>query len=620
MNKLEEKLKNTPDKPGVYLMKDDKDEIIYVGKAKSLVRRVRQYFQSSRGKDRKVRAMMENVNDFEYIIVDTEVEALVLESNLIKKHRPKYNILLRDDKQYPYIKVSIQDRYPKVTKVREVLKDGASYFGPYPSVQAVNDAVQIIRDIYPIRNCNRNLEKGTLNERPCLNYFIDKCIGPCINNDVKDEYDDMIKEILLFLNGRNEILIKSIKEKMKEASKNLEFEEAVIYRDQLESLEHLFEKQKIISANSDLDQDVIAVAKGIEEACVQIFFIRGGKVIGREHFLIKDTFSEEKRDIINSFIKQFYSGTAFIPKEILIEREIKELEIIEELLSEIKGEKVSINVPKIGEKKKLLNMVKKNAEDMINKYGDRFLKKQRKNRQALKEIEDVLMLENKIERIEAYDISNISGVNSVGSMVVFEGGIEKKSDYRRFKIENVQGPDDYASMEEVLFRRFSRGLNEKESLREKKVDLKGFYIFPDLIMIDGGKGQVNVVLRVLYDLGLNIPVCGLVKDEFHNTRGIIYNNKEISLDESSLGFKLIYKIQEEAHRFALSYHKSLRHKDLFRSELDGIKGIGKKRKRNLLKHFNSIEKIKKATLEELQEVNGMNKPASKSLYEHFRRV
>lgn len=614
---IDDELKKLPNKPGVYIMKDKDGEIIYVGKAISLKNRVRQYFRTTENHPPKVRAMVKHIQEFEYIIVDNEVEALILEANLIKKHKPKYNILLRDDKQYPYIKVTTNEKYPRVLKTRRVLKDGAKYFGPYPSAYAVNDTIDIIRNLYPIRTCNQNLEKNQGRARPCLNYYIDRCLGPCQGNVDEERYNSMIEEIIMFLNGKEDKLIKLIEEKMYKASQELDFESAAKYRDQINSLNTILEKQKIVSSNL-VDQDVIGMAKGVDEVCIQVFFIRAGKVVGREHFILSDTFNEDRKEILSSFIKQYYLGTAYVPKEIFIEEEIDELEPISRWLSEKRGSKVTIRVPKRGEKSQLMEMVKKNAMDMLNQYGDKFLRKQRENQKALGELQQALDLEKPPARIEAYDISNISGIFPVGSMVVFEQGEAKKSDYRRFKIKTVDTPDDYKSMAEVLNRRFTRGLKEKELIKENRIKIKGFSTFPDLVMVDGGKGQVNIALGVLKELGLDIPVCGLVKDDFHNTRGIIFNNEEINLDEDSYGFKLIYKIQEEAHRFAISYHRSLRSKKMFKSELDDIKGIGEKRKRELFKHFHTIDNIKKASVEELTKVEGMNRRVAKDLYEHFR--
>jgi len=620
MFNIEEELKKLPDNPGVYIMKDKNEEIIYVGKAISLKKRVRQYFQSNKNNPPKVNVMIRNISEFEYIMVDNEVEALILEANLIKQHKPKYNILLRDDKQYPYIKVTTNESYPRVMKTRQVLKDGAKYFGPYPSVYAVNDAIEIIRNLYPLRTCNRNLEKDMKKTRPCLNFYIGKCLGPCQGNVDRIKYMEMIDEILIFLNGKEDKLVDIITDKMKKSSQNLEFELAAKYRDQINSLNVLHEKQKIVSTTNLGDQDVIGMARGIEEVCVQIFFIRGGKILGREHFILEDTFEEDKKEILSSFIKQFYIGASYVPKEIIIEEEINDLETVSKWLGEKKGSKVNILIPKRGDKIDLINMVKKNAMDMLNQYGDRFLKKAKENQKSLEELQNIMGITTTLNRIEAFDISNISGVESVGSMVVFEKGESKKSDYRRFKIRTITTPDDYGSMEEILTRRFSRGLEEKELMKDNKIELKGFSSFPDLIMMDGGKGQVNVALRVLRDLKIDIHVCGLVKDDFHKTRGIIYNNKEISLKEDSLGFRLIYKIQEEAHRFAISYHRSLRSKKMFKSELDDIKGIGQKRKVELLKHFQSIDKIKKASIEELIEVKGMNRLVAEEMYNHFNKM
>ena len=617
MFNIDDELKKLPDRPGVYIMKNKKGEIIYVGKAISLKKRVRQYFGSSKNNPPKVNALVKNIYEFEYIIVDNEVEALILESNLIKKNKPKYNILLRDDKQYPYIKITTNEKYPRVIKTRRVLKDGAKYFGPYPSGYAVNDTLDIIRNLYPIRTCNQNLEKNKRKTRPCLNYYIGKCLGPCQDNVDEGRYMEMIDEVIMFLNGKEDKLIEIIEEKMKKASDNLDFENAAKYRDQINSLNIILEKQKIVSSNLT-DQDIIGVARSIDEVCVQVFFIRTGKIIGREHFILSDTFNEDRKEILNSFIKQFYLGTAYVPKEILIEEEIEDMEAISKWLSEKRGNKVTIRVPKRGEKSELMEMVRKNALDMINQYGDKLLRKQRENEKALKQLKQALNLNKLPTRIEAYDISNINGVSPVGSMVVFERGEPKKSDYRRFKIQSVNTPDDYKSMGEIIRRRFTRGLKEKKTMKENKIQIKGFSTFPGLVMVDGGKGQVNTALDVLEELELDIPICGLVKDDFHKTRGIIYNDEEINLEEDSAGFKLIYRIQEEAHRFAINYHRSLRTKKMFKSELDDIRGIGDKRKKELLKYFHTIDNIKKASIEELIKVKGMNKKVAEDLYNHFR--
>lgn len=618
MINLEEQLKNLPDSPGVYLMKDSTGEIIYVGKAISLKNRVRQYFQSSANQSKKVYSMVKQIHDFEYIMVQNEVEALVLESNLIKSNRPKYNILLRDDKQYPYIKVTVNERFPRVFKTRRIEKDGAKYFGPYPSATAVNEAIEIFHRYYQIRNCKLNLDKEGTRFRPCLNYFIGRCLGPCMGNVDEEVYNEMIREILDFLTQKSNSLNKKIQERMKEASRNLDFENAASFRDQLAALDTLHEKQ-IISSTTELEQDVIAMARGIEEVVVQVFFIREGKIVGREHYIMEDSYVEDRGEVLSSFVKQFYPGTVYIPREIIIEEELPDHEAIEDWLSDLKGNKVSLQVPKRGEKLSLIRMVKANAMDMLNKYGDKFLRKHRENLKALDILQEDLDLDERPNRIEAYDISNISGVGSVGSMVVFEKGQAKKSDYRRFKIKSVQTPDDYKSMEEILRRRFTRGINERLENKKEKKSIESFSLLPDLIILDGGKGQVNKGQAVLDELGIEIPICGLVKDDFHKTRGIIYKNNEITPEKDGLEFKLLYRIQEEAHRFAINYHRSLRTKDLFRSELDGIPLIGEKRKIALLKYFKSINKIKQATQEELLEVQGMNKKAAENIYLHFKK-
>lgn len=617
MFNIEEELKKLPDKPGVYLMKDKDEHIIYVGKAISLKKRVRQYFQSSKNHTPKVNAMVKNIEEFEYIITDTEVEALILEANLIKKHKPKYNILLRDDKQYPYIKVTTNEKYPRVIKTRRILKDGAKYFGPYTSVGAVNDTLEIINNLYPLRTCSTSFAKSKTNKRPCLNYYIGKCVCPYFRDVDEKKYTEMIDEIITFLNGREEKLMEVIEGKMKEAAKNLDFENAAKYRDKINSLNLILEKQKIVSTTI-IDQDIIGMATGIDEACIQIFFVRGGKITGREHFILTDTEYLQRGEVLSSFIKQFYIGTSYVPKEILIEEEFEDMAAIISWLSEKRGSKVSIRVPKRGEKNLLVEMVRKNALDMLDKYGDKIKRKMAGNEKALRELRDVLQLDTIPKRIEAFDISNIQGVESVGSMVVFENGQSKPSDYRRFKIKTVLGPDDYGSMEEIIYRRFNRGIKEKEMIKQNIATIESFSVFPDLIMMDGGKGQVNVAKRVLKELGINISVCGLVKDDFHKTRALTYENEEIELSLNSDSFKLITRIQDEAHRFAITYHRSLRDKKMIRSVLDDIKGIGDKRKKALLKTFGSVDNIKKATVEELASVEGMNKLAAQQVFDFFR--
>lgn len=618
MFNIEEELKKMPDKPGVYIMKSINDEIIYVGKAISLKKRVRQYFQSSRNNTPKVNAMVKNISEFEYIIVDNEVEALILESTLIKKHKPKYNILLRDDKSYPYIKITTNEKFPRIIKVRRVLKDGAKYFGPYPSGYAVNNTLEIINNLYPIRMCNLNLEKDMGKKRPCLNYYIGRCLAPCQGNIDEKEYMKYIDEIIMFLNGKEEKLVEVIENKMKDASEKLDFESAARYRDQFNSLNIILEKQKVVSTNVT-DQDVIGMAKGTDDSCVQIFFIRGGKIIGREHFILEDTFEEERGRILSSFIKQFYIGTAYVPKEIYVETEFEDMELISKWLGEKRGSKVKFKIPQRGEKSQLMEMVKDNAQDMLIKHSEEIKKKKMEKEGTLLELKNILSMDKIPMRIEAYDISDIQGIEPVGSMVVYENGDAKKSDYRRFKIRTVTGPNDYASMEEIIKRRFKRGVEERENFKEKDIRFEGFSSFPDLIMIDGGKGQVSIAEEVIDNMGIRIPVCGLVKDDYHRTRGIVYNGREIYIEKNSPLFRFITRVQDEAHRFAISYHRSLRSKDIFKSQLDDIRGIGKKRKVSLLKHFGSVENIKNASLEELKKAEGMNIKAAEEVYNYFRK-
>ncbi len=605
---IQEELKKMPDSPGVYQMKDSFGGIIYVGKAKNLKKRVKQYFQS-KNHTPKIQAMVRNIVEFEYIIVDNEVEALILEANLIKKYRPKYNTLLRDDKQYPYIKISVQEKYPRIYKVRKVKRDGAKYFGPYPSAYAVNEIIDIIGDLYKLRKCSLKLDGTRKNRRPCLNYHINKCNAPCMGNVDQKEYREEANKAISFLNGGEEELIKSLKEKMQVASETLNFEVAAKYRDQIKALEVISEKQKIVSANTKIDQDVIGCAIGTEEACVEIFFIRGGKIMGREHYLLTNIENETRERILSSFLSQFYTGTVYIPKEIYIETVIEDREVFEKLLSEKRGNKVSVKIPLKGDKSMLIKMIKKNAVEILEKGSQRIKKNLNESMQAVEELKDLLKLNEVPMRIEAYDISNIQGIESVGSMVVFERGIPEKSNYRRFRIKTVKGPDDYKSMEEVLERRINRGLGHD--------DMKGFNKMPNLILIDGGKGQTNIAEEVIYNYGLNIPVCGMIKDDKHTTRGLIYRNEEIEFKKTDRVYRLIYKIQEEAHRFAIEYHRNLRDKTLFKSELDNIENIGEKRKLNLLKFFGSVENIKTKSIEELSKVKGMNVKAAKSVFAYF---
>ena len=599
---IQEHLKQLPSEPGVYLMKDKFNNIIYVGKAKVLKNRVRQYFQSSKNHSSKVKSMVKNIDRFEYIITDSELEALILECNLIKKYKPKYNVLLRDDKTYPYIKVTTNEDFPRVLKVRKVIKDKAKYFGPYTNTTAVNDTLDIIKSIYPIRTCNIDIEKAIkTNMRPCLNLHIKRCVGPCAGNITKEEYNKMIEEILLFLSGKEEKLIDILKEKMNKCAMDFNFEEAAVYRDKIKSLEDMMEKQKIDASTSDLNQDIIAMARAHDEACVQVFFVRNGKIVGREHFILEGVMDSTRESILGSFVKQFYMEQEYIPKEIIIEDEIEDSFILEEWLSAKKGQKVIIRVPQKGEKKSLIEMVRKNAIEYLEKFSDINKRKYEKSIGALEELKQILNLESIPKRIESFDISNIQGVDSIGSMVVFTNGKKDKKEYRRYKIKTVIGPNDYDSMAEIVERRLKYG------------------DFPDLMLLDGGKGQVSSVKKVLDKYNVEIPLWGMYKDDKHRTKGLISQEKEIELDRTSNLYRFVASIQEEVHNYAISYHRSLRNKSLTKSELDDIQGIGEKRKKALLNHFKDIEAIKNATFEELLEVEGMNKTSSESVYNYFRK-
>lgn len=599
---IQEHLKQLPAEPGVYLMKDKFDNIIYVGKAKILKNRVRQYFQSSKNHSSKVKSMVKNIDKFEYIITDSELEALILECNLIKKYKPKYNVLLRDDKTYPYIKVTTNEDFPRVLKVRKVIKDKAKYFGPYTNTTAVNDTLDIIKNIYPIRTCNIDIERAIkTNMRPCLNLHIKRCVGPCTGNVTKEEYNKMIEEIILFLSGKEEKLIDILKEKMNKCAMDFNFEEAAIYRDKIKSLEDMMEKQKIDTSTSDLNQDVIAMARAHDEACVQVFFVRNGKIVGREHFILEGVMDSTRESILGSFVKQFYMEQEYVPKEIIIEDEIEDSFILSEWLSSKKGQKVTIRVPQKGEKKSLIEMVRKNAIEYLEKFSDMNKRKYEKSIGALEELKQILNLDNIPKRIESFDISNIQGVDSIGSMVVFTNGKKDKKEYRRYKIKTVIGPNDYDSMAEIVERRLKYG------------------DFSDLMLLDGGKGQVSAVKKVLNKYNVEIPLWGMYKDDKHRTKGLISQEKEIELDRTSNLYRFVASIQEEVHNYAISYHRSLRNKSLTKSELDDIQGIGEKRKKALLNHFKDIEAIKKATFEELLEVEGMNKTSSESVYNYFRK-
>lgn len=616
MFNIKNELSKLPEKPGVYLMYDKDDTIIYVGKAINLKNRVRQYFDNSKNKPPKVVAMVSHIVRFEYIIVDNEVEALVLESNFIKKNRPKYNILLRDDKQYPYIKIT-NEKYPRVMKVRNVAKDRAQYFGPFPNVYAVNDIIQLIHELFKVRTCNLNFNKGQRLKRPCLNYFIKRCPGPCIGEADEEKYLKDIQEISQFLNGKHENIIKYLTEKMYEASSQLNFEQAAKYRDNIESINVIYEKQKVTNTNS-LDMDMISFAREEGVICVQVFFMRNGKIVDREHFILEDDFYESDEKVMASFMKQFYLDITYIPKLILVDYEVEEKELIEKMLSQKKQSKVAIRKPQRGDKVDLMEMVRVNAKDMLSKYISRHYKKEKNLESAILDLKNITKIEN-LNRIECFDISNTSGVQSVGSMVVFENGKKAPKEYRKFKIKTVKGPDDYASHREVLTRRLKRGIID----REKGITKAGFgkmpSLMPSLIMMDGGKGQVNIAKEVLRDLNLNIPVIGLVKDDNHKTRGIIFEEREILLKVNTPLYRFLFNIQEEAHRFAINYHRKLRDDNLKKSELDEIPGIGKMRKMELYKYFKTLDKIKDASIEELLKVPKMNKSTAENIYTYFRK-
>ena len=601
---IQEHLKTLPASPGVYIMKDKFGNVIYVGKAVSLKNRVRQYFQSSKNHSDKVRSMVKNIFSFEYIMTDSELEALILECNLIKKYKPKYNILLRDDKTYPYIKVTVNEDYPRVLKVRRILKDKAKYFGPYSNVSAVNDTIDIIRNIYPIRTCNIDMDKAIKSGmRPCLNYHIKKCIGPCTGMVSKKEYMDMIDEILLFLSGKEDKLVGVLEEKMKAASMALDFEEAASYRDKISSLKDVMEKQKSSNVQNDSDQDVIAMANFDQEACVQVFFIRNGKVSGRENFMLEGVKDSDRSTILGSFIKQFYMSQEYIPRELIVEEEFLDMEIMEEILSSKRGTAVNIRVPKRGDKRALVLMVRKNADEYLLKFDDLKKKKYEKSIGSLEELGKLLDLDAKnLNRIEAYDISNIQGVDSIGTMVVYTKGIKDKKEYRRFKIKTVEGPDDYASMAEVLDRRLKHGN------------------LPDLILLDGGKGQVSAVKKVLEENGEDIPLWGMYKDDRHRTKGLLNGEKTIELDRTTSLYRFVAGIQEEVHNYSISYHRSLRDKKMTKSILDDIPGIGPKRKKALMDRFKDVDKLKKASKEDLVAIDGITDRLADEVLRHINRA
>jgi len=611
---IQEELKKLPAKPGVYIMHDAKDAIIYVGKAISLKNRVRQYFQSSRNKGAKIEQMVTKIRRFEYIITDSELEALVLECNLIKEHRPKYNTMLKDDKSYPFIKVTVQEEYPRVLFARIMKKDKCKYFGPYTSAGAIKDTIELINKLYKLRTCNRSLPRDIGNERPCLNYHIKQCNAPCQGYVSKEEYRNQVHEAIAFLDGNYDPVIKMLEQRMQDASERMDFEAAIEQRELLNSVKQIAQKQKITMSDGE-DKDIIAMASDDTDAVVQVFFVRSGRLIGRDHFYLRVAPHDTKGMVLDSFIKQFYAGTPFIPKELMIQEEVEDCEVIEQWLSKKRGQRVHIRVPKKGTKEKLVELAARNAELVLSQDKEKIKREEGRTIGAMKEIAGLLDLEN-VVRVEAFDISNISGFESVGSMIVYEKGKPKRSDYRKFKIQSVKGPDDYASMEEVLTRRYSHGLAELEEAKQEK-EFSSFSRFPDLIMMDGGKGQVNVALRVMDNLKLNIPVCGMVKDDNHRTRGLFFNNEEIPIEKSSEGFRLITRIQDEAHRFAIEYHRSLRSKQQVHSILDDIDGIGPARRKALMRTFKSLEAIRDASQEELAKAPSMNANSAKKVYDFF---
>ena len=608
---IQEELKKLPGRPGVYIMHDEKDHIIYVGKAISLKNRVRQYFQSSRNKGVKIERMVTHIRRFEYIVTDSELEALVLECNLIKEHHPKYNTMLMDDKTYPFIKVTTNEAFPRVVLSRKMLKDKARYFGPYTSSQAVRDTIDLIHKLYHLRSCNRSLPRDIGKERPCLNYHIKQCDAPCQGYISREEYGKAVNEVLKFLNGNYDAVLGELEEKMNAASEALEFERAIEYRELISSVKKVAQKQKIPDSSGE-DREVLAVASQEEDAVVQVFFIRGGRLIGRDHFYLRISKGESTSEILNSFILQYYAGTPFIPGELMLQEEVEDRELLETWLASKRGQKVTLRVPKKGTKEKLVELAQENAKMVLTKDKERLKREEGRTIGAVKEIASLLDI-GEIVRMEAYDISNTNGFESVGSMVVYERGRPKRNDYRKFKIKGIKGADDYGSMREVLTRRFTHGLKE----RKENVELGKFTAFPDLILMDGGKGQVNVALQVLDELHLDIPVCGMVKDDHHRTRGLYYHNEEIPIDRSSEAFRLITRIQDEAHRFAIEYHRQLRGKGQVHSILDDIEGIGPARRKALMREYLSLDEIKKASVEELSKIPSMNEKAAESVYKFF---
>ena len=619
MFNVEEELKKLPRKPGVYIMRDDKDVILYVGKAINLHNRVRSYFRENIGRGPAIDQMVSLIARFEYIVTDSELEALVLENNLIKENSPKYNTLLKDDKTYPYIKVTVGEDYPRILFSRTMKKDKSRYFGPYTSAAAVKDTIELLNKLYQLRTCNRVLPRDTGLERPCLNYHIKQCLAPCQGYVSKEEYRQQVAGALEFLNGNYSPILKDLEEKMKKAAEAMEFEDAARYRDLLSSVRQVSQKQKITEGVGE-DKDILALYQDETEAVVQVFFVRDGKLIGREHYYMTHVPENNKPAILQDFVKQFYAGTPFIPRELMLQYEIEDAELIEKWLSERKGSRVYLKVPKIGSKEKLVELAAQNAKLVLSQDREKLKREEGRTIGAVKEISDLLQLPlTGTARMEAYDISNINGFENVGSMVVYEKGKPKRSDYRKFKIKSVSGPDDYACMREVLTRRFRHGMEESKELEEQEMDQEygSFTKFPDLILMDGGRGQVNIALSVLEELGIDIPVCGMVKDDNHRTRGLYYHNIELPIDTHSEGFKLITRIQDEAHRFAIEYHRSLRSKTQVRSVLDDIPGVGPARRKALMRHFKSLEEIRQATVEDLMEIPEMNERTAQEIVAFF---
>ncbi|MBD8914607.1 MAG: excinuclease ABC subunit UvrC [Pseudobutyrivibrio sp.] len=615
---IEEELTKLPDSPGVYIMHDAKDTIIYIGKAKSLRHRVHQYFQPSHDEGIKKQRMVQQIAYFEYIVTDSELEALVLECNLIKEHRPKYNTMLRDDKTYPYIKVTVQEAYPRVLFSRELKKDKAKYFGPFTSAAAVKDTIDLIQKIYHLRTCNQRFPEQFGKRRPCLNYHMKQCLGVCTGQVSEEEYRKSVQGAIDFLNGSYSEVEKMLTQKMQKAAETMDFEKAAEYRDLLGSVRACVQKQKMTNASEMDDKDIVAMAKQGEDAVVQVFFVRSGKLIGREHFFMNVRVDEADEEVVARFMQQFYAGTPVIPREIFLQEQIADKEVIEQWLSTRKGQRVYLRTPQKGMKNKMVELAAKNAAMVLEQDRERIKKEEGRTIGALKEIAGLLGMDH-LNRMEAYDISNINGFQTVGSMVVFEKGKPLRSDYRKFKLKTISGPDDYGAMREVLMRRFSHGLQELEALREKGTDetLGSFTRFPDVIMMDGGRGQVNICEEVLAELGLQIPVCGMVKDDHHRTRGLYFHNALIPIDRTSEGFHLITRLQDEAHRFAIEYHRSLRSKSQVHSFLDDVEGIGPTRRKALMKRYDSAEQMREASVEELAETPSMDLRAAENLYRYF---